>query len=145
MNFETDAHQQIYEKVAGMLKDLFGEMVHPIDDRPAFHMQMGSTATLITVYPWGDDDANVEAAALVASGTELVPDLLHDLLHRNYMMRFGAFAISDGGGIYFQHGIVGSTLDKEELKASVLAVSTTADRLDDEIVSKWGGQRVQDL
>jgi hypothetical protein len=39
---------------------------------------------------------------------------------------------------------VGSTCDREELKALVMAVATTADRLDDEIVAKWGGERAMD-
>jgi len=35
--------------------------------------------------------------------------------------------------------------DKTELRASVMAVVSTADEHDDEIVSRWGGKRALDM
>ena len=63
------------------------------------------------------------------------------LLLENYTMRFGAFGIDDRGDIVLQHTIVGSTCDKEELQASVTAITTQADRYDDLIIQRWGGER----
>jgi hypothetical protein len=39
---------------------------------------------------------------------------------------------------------VGSTIDKKELEASVIAVLEIADKYDDEIVKRWGGKRALD-
>jgi Putative bacterial sensory transduction regulator len=71
-------------------------------------------------------------------------DLLNYLLRENHEMRFGAFSVSKGGDIVFEHTIVGSTIDKKELESSVLAVLEIADKYDDEIVERWGGKRALD-
>lgn len=144
MEFKTRAQKECYDKVSSMMKDLFGELAVRRDDRPAFVLTLGSTAGLVAVYPWGDDDAIICTKAYVVMGAELVPDLMQFLLRKNGDIHFGAFGIDDDGDIFFEHAIIGSTCDKEELKASVLAVLFTADRFDDEIVARWGGQRVLD-
>jgi hypothetical protein len=59
-------------------------------------------------------------------------------------MRFGAFGLDSDNDVFFEHSIVGSTSDKVELKASVMAVVMTADRYDDQISSRWGGTRAVD-
>jgi len=66
------------------------------------------------------------------------------LLRKNDDMRFGAFGLDRDMDIFFEHTIVGSTCDKEELRATVMAVLQTADKYDDEIVAKWGGERAVD-
>jgi hypothetical protein len=104
----------------------------------------GSAVAQIAVYPWGDDDAVICTRSYVVRGPELRPDLLEHLLRENADMRFGAFGIDDDGDILFEHSICGSTCDLEELKASVVAVARTADRYDDDIVARWGGQRALD-
>jgi len=75
---------------------------------------------------------------------ELTPELMRYLLERNDSMGFGAFGVDSDGDIFFEHAIVGSSCDGNELKASVLAVAMTADTLDAETVARWGGQRAVD-
>lgn len=144
MEFRSEAHQACYEKTATMLKDLFGEMVHTDADDPVFMLPLGSTVAQINVIPWGKDDATVCTRAIVAVGSEISLDLCSHLLHRNSELRFGAFGLDKDDWVFFEHTIVGSTLDKEELKASVLAVVSTADQSDEEIIKRWGGQRMED-
>lgn len=144
MEFQTKAQQACYEKVAGYMKDLFGEFVRPREDVPVFGIILGSALAQTGVYPWGDDDASVTTRAYVVQGVEMVPDLMRYLLEQNAGMRFGGFGVDPEGDITFDHTIVGSTCDKEELRASVMAVVTTADKFDDEIVQRWGGQRALD-
>ncbi len=43
------------------------------------------------------------------------------------------------------HTLLGDYLDEEELHNAVGAVVTTADRLDDELQSRFGGKRSEDL
>lgn len=144
MEFRTPAQQACYEKIAPWAKELFGEFAQAREDVPAIAVAVGSAAAQIWVLPWGDDDATISARAYVVSGAELTPELLHYLLRQNADMRFGAFGVDSDGDILFEHTIVGSTCDKEELKASVMAVLMVADKYDDEIVSRWGGQRALD-
>jgi hypothetical protein len=144
MEFKTEAQEQVYRKVDEYLRQLFGEMVRPLSHAPLFIVPAGTTLTHIVVTPWGSDDATITVRAYVVYGADLVPDLLHFLLRENDTKRFGAFGLDRDGDIFFEHSIVGSTCDKEELKASTLAVSHTADLYDEKIVQRWGGMRAID-
>lgn len=144
MEFRTSAQQACYEKIAPWVKELFGEFAIAREDAPMFAVLVGSAVAQILVMPWRDDDATITTRAYVVSGAELSQDLMHYLLRKNADMRFGAFGVDDDGDILFEHSIVGSTCDKPELKASVMAVVMVADDYDDEIVSRWGGQRAID-
>jgi hypothetical protein len=144
MEFQTEPQKACYEKIGPWLKEIFGEFAHPRQDRPVYAVMVGSAMVNVAVFPWGDDDAVVCAYSYVVTKVELTPDLMKDLLQKNLQMRFGAFGVDGDGDIVFSHSIVGSSCDKSELKASVMAVLVTADKHDDEIVGRWGGQRALD-
>ncbi len=144
MEFQTDAHKQVYEKIAPWIKELFGTFSFAREDVPSFGLAVGSAFVQVGVIPWGDDDATITTRSYVVTGAEITPDLMHFLLRENDKMRFGAFGIDQDGDIFFEHTIVGSSCDKEELKSSILAVVYTADQYDDQIIQKWGGQRAVD-
>ena len=42
MEFQTKAHQAVYEKVGGYMKELFGEFAQKRDDVPVFSVILGS-------------------------------------------------------------------------------------------------------
>jgi hypothetical protein len=144
IQFQTEAQKKVYEKVVGYTKELFGEMVRYKEDAPVFLLDMGSAFVRVAVFPWGDDDAFINARSWVICGAEVVPELMHFLLRQNDDMRFGAFGLDSDNDIFFEYSVVGSTLDKPELKACVLAVLMTADRYDDQIQQRWGGTRACD-
>ena len=144
MEFASQSQQACYEKIRPWVKDLFGEFARLRDDKPCFGIFMGSAFTEIAVFPWGEDDATICTRSYLVSGADITPELTRWLLGENANMRFGAFGIDTDNDILFEHTIVGATCDKEELKASVMAVLWTADKYDDEIVAKWGGQRAAD-
>ena len=139
MEFEHEGHQKIYEKTADLMTQLFGESAYASPERPNFQVTMGSAYVSLAVIPWGDDDAVVEAFSWVVTGVENTPELHKFLLETNGGTRFGAFAIDAEGDVIFKYAVVGSTLDKEELRACVLAVLHTADEYDDQIVNQFGG------
>jgi hypothetical protein len=145
MQFESDAQRTVYEKVVQWLREIFGELATPREDIPGIwvHLPATSAWAQVTVMPWGDD-ATVMTRSYVVTGAELTPELLRHLLNQNTTMMFGAFGVDNDGDITFDHTIVGSTCDKEELRASVLAVVLTADKVDDELTQRWGGQRALD-
>ena len=145
MNFANEAHQKCYEKVAGYMKDLFGEFARTIPDKPMFGIAMGSALAQVAVLPWRDDETVVSVRSYVVTGAELKPDLLKFLLEKNNEMRFGGYGVDHDGDIFFTHSVVGSTCDKNELRTSVMAVVSTADEMDDEIVGRWGGRRALDM
>jgi hypothetical protein len=144
IQFENDNVRATYEKVGGYLREVFGEMAHARDEDPAWLIIEGSAAVNVAVHPWGDNDTIVRAWSWVVTGAEVTPELTRYLLDENFKMRFGAFSMDPAGDICFEYAIVGSTCDKEELKAAVLAVAFTADNEDDAITSRFGGQRACD-
>lgn len=144
MEFETDAQKQCFEKIGPLAKEIFGDFAMISDERPVVVVAVGSAVAHVAIYPWGDDDTTICTRAYVVMDVELTADLMRHLLTENNTMRFGAFGIDGDGDVFFEHSIVGSTCDREELKASVMAVISTADKADDEIVAKWGGRRAVD-
>jgi len=144
MDFQNDAQKQAYEKVSGMVKELFGQFANARTDIPGFGISYGSAYVIVQVFPWGDNDATITTRSYVVTGAELNQEMMQFLLHANDQMRFGAFGLDKDNDIFYEHTIVASTADLEELKASVMAVVYTADQYDDQIVSRWGGQRASD-
>jgi hypothetical protein len=144
MQFESEIQKTVHAKVAGYMKEVFGEQAQARSDRPAFGVQVGSSLTHVVVAPWSEEECVVMVRSYVVYQAELVPELLQYLLRENDSKRFGAFGVDKDGDIFFEHSIVGSTCDKGELKASVLAVVWTADQYDDIIIQRWGGMRESD-
>lgn len=144
MKFQHEAHEAAYEKVRDYLTQLFGESYATHRESPMFQIEHGSTKANILVMPFGDGRAVVDVRAYVVMGAELTQDLLKYLLRENDAFVLGAFGIDDDDDVFFSHSMVADDLDKAELRASVYAVAATADRYDDEIKRRWGGQRVSD-
>jgi hypothetical protein len=145
MEFFTKPQEACYHRIRKMMEDLFADDVVAREDAPVFGLHMGSALAEAVVYPWGEDDAVVTTRAYVVRGTEVTFDLMKFLLQENDRLRFGGFGVDEDGDIFFQHAIVGSTVDPEELRASVLAVVITADEYDDRIIEAYGGQSALDF
>lgn len=138
--FDNKTQKKTYEAVGKYLKEAFGEKFRALPGSPAYAGVEGSAVVQVRVLPWSDNDTTVTVLSCCVMDLDgLAPDLLEYLLRENYRFRFGAFSIDGDGDICFEHTIVGSTLDKNELVASVRAVSLSADQHDDEIVRRWGG------
>jgi hypothetical protein len=144
MEFQTDAQKEIYEKILPWMKEIFGAFVTIHDEGPWFGVSVGSAYTTINVAPWGKDEATITSRCYVVTSVELTPELMKYLLLENDRLRLGAFGIDNEDDIFFEHTIIGSTCDLEELKASVMAVVLTSDDYDEKIVQKFGGQRAVD-
>jgi hypothetical protein len=142
--FKNTYQKECYEKVGKFCQELYGEMAHTYDERPQFSIRFGSAIVIVYVQDWGDDDSTVSVYSWVIKGAEMTSELMSYLLTKNYDIRFGAFSIDSDGDIHFEHTIVGSTLDKGELQASIMGVANIADSYDDEIQQRWGGTKGMD-
>ncbi len=117
-----------------------------IDER--LHVvKQGSAYVMINIVGLGDDRAMVRCVAQLVKGVELDGELAKQLITLNSQLRFGAFAFDPNGKlILFVHTILGgTTLDPDELLATVSDVALIADEYDDKIANKYGGQRMRDL
>lgn len=144
MEFKTEAHKACYEKVLGWMREIFGEMIFVDEKNPTIGIARGTAQGWVWVYPWGDNDAVINSRSWVVTGAEMTLDLAKYLLRESFGMRFGAFSIDAEDDILFSHAILGSTADKEELRASIMAVLNVADAEDEPITSRFGGQKATD-
>ena len=144
MKFDSPAQKECYDRILPWMQEMFGEFAGQRKEVPEFGVLVGSAFAQTAIYPFGDDDSVISTRAYVVTGTELTAELMHFLLRENDRMTFGAFGVDEDGDVFFEHTIVGSTCDKNELKASVSSVVLIADEYDDQIVEKWGGQRAID-
>ena len=117
-----------------------------IDDQ-LYVIKQGSAYVMISVVPWGDNKAMVRCTAQLVKGMDVDGPLAMQLLELNAHLRFGAFAYDPGEHtVIFTHTILGgTTLDPEELTATLRDVALIADEYDDKLVKKYGGQRMIDL
>ena len=143
MEFLTPIQKDCYTRVSIWVEEFFSHIPWEKLDEPGFGLFMGSAWVEIRILPW-DEDTVINVRSTVVSGADLTPDLLNFLLRQNDQLLFGAFSISSDDNVLFEHTIVGSTCDVEELQASVFAVLDVADKYDDQIVARWGGERALD-
>lgn len=143
MEFQTPAQQACYTRVSIWVEEFFSHIPWEKLDDPGFGLFMGSAWVEVRILPWHEDTI-INIRSTVVSGAHLTPELLHFLLRQNGQVLFGAFSLSPEDNITFEHTIMGSTCDVEELQASVFAVLKVADQYDDQIVARWGGERALD-
>ncbi|HVK73035.1 MAG TPA: YbjN domain-containing protein [Kofleriaceae bacterium] len=116
-------------------------------DDSLYVIKQGSAYVMITVVPWGKDKACVRCTAQLVKGADFDGKLALQLLELNAYLRFGAFAYDkEQETILFVHSILGgTTLDPDELMATLRDVALIADEYDDKLRQKYGGQRMVDL
>ncbi|HEX8090977.1 MAG TPA: YbjN domain-containing protein [Blastocatellia bacterium] len=147
MEFKTGAHKAAYEKTRDFLHTLFGEVnVKTMDD--TFVLQEGSTFVYTRTFPIGDKKSGVEIFSYVVVDVEVTEELMRYLLTYNLRLMLGAFGLSIGegakGAVLLSHTVLGDSMDREELYASVTAIARVADDLDDHIVASFGGKTALD-
>jgi hypothetical protein len=143
MEFAHDKHREAYEKAKQYLQTLWGNAMHVFDEVPGFAVAQGSAIAFIRVLPWRDE-AVVCTRSYVVTDIEHTPELMEFLLRTNANFVFGAFGFDEDGDITFEHTILATHMDLDELRDSVLAVLVTADEFDDRITQRFGGMRALD-
>ncbi|HEY7912243.1 MAG TPA: YbjN domain-containing protein [Blastocatellia bacterium] len=147
MEFKSESHKKVHEKTRNYLCSLFGEVnVKAMGD--TFALQEGSTFVYVRVFPIGEKKAGVEVFSYVVMDVEATPELMRYLLTYNLRLILGAFGMSlgegDRGSVLLTHTILGDSMDREELYASVSAIARVADDTDDQIVTAFGGKTALD-
>jgi hypothetical protein len=138
--FKNNAQKKAFENVGKYLEQSFGKGLVRRPDAPCYVGTQGSCLVEVWVYARGSNGAvvNVRSCCVMDMG-EIPADCLKFLLEENFKFTFGAFSLDRDGDINFEHTLLATKLDREELEASVKAVLTTADEYDDRIIRDWGG------
>jgi hypothetical protein len=158
MEFETPTQRKAYDRVSQWMVEIADnadiEMAFELDpEAPVFGVTYGSAYVEIEVAPFsweGDDGAEEEDALLIISasvveGATMAADCMRFLLQKNEELAIGAFSLGDNDEIILSTTIPFSYCeDSEELETYLIMICDTADSLDDEIISRWGGLRASD-
>ncbi|MGH9828980.1 MAG: T3SS (YopN, CesT) and YbjN peptide-binding chaperone 1, partial [Blastocatellia bacterium] len=79
---------------------------------------------------------------------EPTEELMRFLLEYNLKLTMGGFGLapceSGEASVLMTHTILGDTLTKDQLYASVSAIARAADDIDDQIVARFGGKTALD-
>ena len=144
MNFQSEAQQDCYQKVADWLPEICDRISDPVTDNPIFSLQFGSATVLVEIKPFRELESVIYIWAYVATDVEINSDLLLYLLKQNDSFRFGGFSMADEGDIRFHVTLLGASCQQNEFKLALTEVLESADRYDDLIVERWGGRRAAD-
>ncbi|HLV57480.1 MAG TPA: YbjN domain-containing protein [Natronosporangium sp.] len=144
MEFATGVQREVYERIGGWLRDLYGDAVREVPELPAYACSHDGTQVHVSVTPWGEDEATVTVRSGVVYDLRITPELTYYLLRGNELLRFGAFALDAANDVVVGHTIVGSTCDLAELRASVQGVAQAAARYAPRIIQRFGGVTAED-
>jgi Putative bacterial sensory transduction regulator len=132
------------DKVQRYLADMVGAVQLTPDG--AYSFQAGSAQVFVRCMQWGTGDRTlVSIVCPVLFAAAPSPELYeHIAVHADdYLFGHLSAANQDDGtvSVFFTHTLLGDYLDPEELKQAVGAVVTTANTLDDELKTRFGGSR----
>jgi len=133
MQFEQQAQEDLYARVATYLRQAFGELAEPLEDETAFRLALGRVPLLITVDANGPERASVLMMRRLAIGLPITPDLATFLLRKNQEVPFGALMLDDEQNIVFRHILLGESVNKEALFMLVRLLACYADEIEDEL------------
>lgn len=134
--------EDLREYVSGLLRaslgghevDTFGNITFTHEDARVFVTVSGS--------PVGPQ---VGVFSVTNLDVPFTAELGHYLLTTNHTLGFGAFSYDPvHQAVWLRHTLLGSTLDLPELQTAVIAIATTAARLDDQIRDRFGGRTFQE-
>ncbi len=140
----VDALAVTRQKVDTYLAEAFDE-VESVDG--GWSIRYGSCRVNIRVDVFDEDSSVVHVESPVVTGAAASPELYRYVATAAGVHEFGHLGVreeADGTAtITFGHSLLGDFLDPAELRTAVVAVSFTADDLDDKLAAEFGG-RVHD-
>lgn len=122
-----------------------------IDSDGDFSVTSGSSRAYVSVKEHPNNDSTlVDIWAPFLHDVEMTPALFEYIALYNGRLVFGHLEIHPRKDtntclLVVRHRLLGDYLDQEELAYSVFGVVGSADELDDEMQSEFGGKRIADL
>lgn len=136
---------ELRERVRYILTEALGSV--EVDRDGDFSFPYESTRVFIGVRPFGSDGSVIVIDAPLVFGATAGPELYEWVaLHANdYVLgHLGCELRDDGALVLFSHRLLGDFMDPQELMQAVAAVAGTANRLDEEVMVLFGGERFAD-
>jgi hypothetical protein len=90
----------------------------------------GSTAVIIKPMEWGERTLVKLVAPVILSVSKVTPKLTRFLAEKNNQLLLGRFSLDtedDTNAVWYEHVLLGDSLDAEELSVAVEEIATIAD------------------
>lgn len=130
--------EDLREHVGGLLRAILGG--YEVDAFGNYTFLHDDARVFVTVGP-SPVGPQVGVFSVTNLDVDLSSPLASFLLTTNHTLGFGAFSYDPPNrAVWLRHTLLGTTLDGPELHAAVMAVSTTAAKLDDAIRDRFGGR-----
>lgn len=133
------AQEELLELTGRHLREAFGELVKDAPGEAAFFIPLGRLGVRVEIEAIGDQQALVEVYSWVAQRIVVDDGLTDFLVRRNAGLRFGALCVDGEGDIIFRHALFPDGAGKPVLRRLIEVMADTADTLDEEIRSRFGG------
>jgi len=133
------------EKVTRYVGDLIGD--YQFTDRGVVHFRWGSAHLYVECLAWGEEESLVYISVPVLFGLKPSPELYRYVALHADDWYFGHLCLTESdeqAKLWLTHTLLGDYLDVEELKTTLATMSRTADKIDDELKAKLGGDRAHE-
>jgi len=122
------------------------QLSYEVKPNGSLWIRQGSTVVVVSPSDWGERTLVKLAAPVALNITKVSPELTRFLVEKNFELLFGKFSLdTNGNAIWYEHVLLGDSLDAEALFVAVAAVALTADQYDEEVAKMAQGKRVADL
>jgi len=134
---------EVRDKVGRYLTSRFNGV--NIDKDGDFSFRVDSTRVFVRVTDWRKDQTVIRVFAPILIGAPLTQELKDYVALEGGKFVFGGISLQvddkDSVAMFFYHSLLGDYLDEPELLNSCFAVGATADKLDDELQTRFGGKK----
>ena len=112
-----------------------------------YALRQGSTKVFIVPMQWTGGQTLVKLFAPVSMAiTQISPELTRFLAEKNGELLFGKFSLdSKNKAIWYEHVLLGTSLDADELFSAVVAIALTADQYDEQVRALSGGKSLFEM
>lgn len=137
--------RSVTEKVQNWLREDIGGF--QVDGSGSMSFRVGSTRVFVDVMPWSEEKTVIRITASLLAEIPRTPELIEWVALEGANYIFGSVRIgsdpddADLMNAVFAHNLLGDYIDKEEFSDALRAVAITADGLDTELESKFGGTK----
>lgn len=118
-----------------------------IDEQGRYSIRHESARVFVEVEDFGDGDTWVRLVSPLLYGVTLGPELYEYVALHSDDLKYGTLTVrkdpedAGKGALFLGYGLLGTTLDPDELKLAVGMLVTSANRIDDELKVTFGGER----
>lgn len=129
-------------KIRELIEDELAKLVDVYWEQGGSYVLAYQSARVWVVPAWLESGATViRVFSITNMGVEVSEELTSYLITKNLDFLAGAFALDqDAGAVWFNHNLLGEFVMPDELQATIVMISETADKFDDEIKAKFGGR-----